>query len=422
MKIISSPCFVLASLLISTSSFADDKTQSGYEDASGLAGPQSVKAELHENDIDRESIYAFNTLQTTFKPYFDWKRSINEDHGLSFGLSAYFLYQQAGDASIDDNNAAAGIYRFQGSWKALTLDDGSTGTLNWRVENRSSLGGKEAPATLGGSIAAAQNPGFGYSENFKTDLSVLNWTQGFANNTVGIAIGRLAFDAYLDAFAFQTFSRGFINRAFILNPTMGTTGIGALGVVSKGYVTENIWLGAHIYDANAASGEFDMDTVNEGEYLKAVEFGWTPSHSRKKTDRIQLSYWQKDARELAGTDSGDGFVLSASWQLENTLLPFVRYGNSDGGAGVVATQTLATGLELAVRPDQHFTVGLAWSELNDKNYVNNVDDEWVLETSYKFQTSKNFSITPDIQYLQNPANLTNEDNTWVASIRAILTL
>lgn len=415
-------CAVVTATAMSLTAYAEDKTQSGYEEASGLAGPQSVKAELHNNDKDRESIYAFDTLQTTFNPYFDWKRSLKEDHGLSFGLSAHLLFQGAGETALDEDDAASAIYRFQGSWQAVTLSDGSTGTLNWRVENRSELGMENSPSSLGGSIAGAQNPGFGYSDNFDTDLSVLNWTQGFASNEAGIAIGRLAFDAYLDAFAFQTFSRGFINRAFILNPTMGTTGIGALGVVGKGYVSDNIWLGAHAYDANAASGEFDIDTINEGEYLTAMEFGWTPSHSRKGTDRIQLSYWHKDARELAGTSSGEGFVLSSSWQIAGSMLPFLRYGNSNGGAGVVATQSLASGLEVMVQPDQHFTIGLAWSELNDKSFGDNADDEWVLETSYKFQLSKNFSLTPDVQFLQNPANLEDKDSTWVAGLRGIITL
>jgi len=32
-----------------------------------------------------------------------------------------------------------------------------------------------------------------------------------------------------------------------------------------------------MHDANATSGKFDFDTVKEGEWLKAVEIGFTPS-------------------------------------------------------------------------------------------------------------------------------------------------
>ena len=45
--------------------------------------------------------------------------------------------------------------------------------------------------------------------------------------------GRLAFDAYLDAMPFQTPAGGFLNRGLILNPTLPTTGVGALGLVDQ---------------------------------------------------------------------------------------------------------------------------------------------------------------------------------------------
>jgi len=40
-----------------------------------------------------------------------------------------------------------------------------------------------------------------------------------------------------------------------------------LGVVAKGFVTDNILIGAQIYDANAVSGEFIM------QIKKKIQFG-----------------------------------------------------------------------------------------------------------------------------------------------------
>jgi len=51
------------------------------------------------------------------------------------------------------------------------------------------------------------------------DLSILNWTQLFNDETANFSVGRLAFDAYLDAFAFQTISRGFLIIDPANNPT-----------------------------------------------------------------------------------------------------------------------------------------------------------------------------------------------------------
>ena len=240
------------------------------------------------------------------QPYDAWKKKIKDDYGVSFGLSAYWLYQKANDSIGDDDDALGGIYRFQGSWVAFGRDTGHPGRLEWRIENRNEVGGYLSPAQLGGETGtAALNSGFGYSDNFSTDISVLNWTQVLFDKRAGFAVGRLAFDVYLDAFLFQTFSRGFLNRAFLVNPTIGTTGIGALGAVAKGFVTENVLIGAQIYDGNAASGEFDFDTFEEYEWLKAVEIAWTPAMARYKTDRIQFTYWDKDEREKAARLSMD---------------------------------------------------------------------------------------------------------------------
>ena len=192
----------------------------------------------------------------------------------------------------------------------------------------------------------ALNTGFGYSSSFQTDLAVLNWTQGFNDATTGVAAGRLAFDVYLDAMPFQTFSRGFHNRSFILNPTIATTGVGAIGVVAKGFVSDHIWLGGQIHDGNAASGDFDWDTVKEGEWLSAVEIGWTPGFEARKKQLVQFTYWHKDQRELAGVPGGSGWAVSSAWQINDKYFPFVRFGHSDGGAGVAAEDALSAGVEM----------------------------------------------------------------------------
>jgi len=404
------------------SSSNQDAYQSGYGEITELGGPDGVSEELKLNDKKREFIYQFNTAQRVFKPWFDWKRQVNDNHGLKLGFQAYFLYQGASE-SLGDDSAGGGIYRFQGSWTALGRGTGHEGRLEYRVENRSNLSSLIAPSGLGNEIgAAALNSGFGYSGSFTTDLTVLNWTQGFNDNTAGFAVGRLAFDVYLDAFAFQTFSRGFLNRAFVVNPTLATTGIGSLGAVARGFVSNHIWLGGQIYDGNAASGDFDFDTFREHEWLKAVEIGWAPSFSRRRTDKIQFTYWDKDERVAAGVSSGKGWAVSASWQLRDNLLGFFRLGHSNGGAGVAAENAASIGFELSTRADQAFSAGLGWAEPSEKTHGPGLKDEYIAEVSYKFQLSKNFSLLPDLQLLIDPALNPEENKVWVAGLRAIITL
>jgi len=317
---------------------AEDSTQSGYDQLQQFGGPEGVSQTLKRDDEKKESTFQFDGLQRGLKPWFDWKRRIQEENGVALGVQFYALYQDA-SSSLDgrDDDAFGNIFRFFGKWTVYEHENGNTGRIEWRVESRSNFGSFQAPGSLGSATGIATVvPGFAYSDDFDLDIPIVNWTQGFANGRAGYAVGRLAFDVYLDAFPFQTFSRGFLNRSFILNPTMPTTGVGAIGGVVKGFVTDRIWLGAQMHDANAASGDFDWDTVEEGEWLKAVEIGYAPSYEERNAKRVQFTYWEKDERTLAGVSKGTGWGVSAAYKLNDKYFPFVRFGHSDGGGGVVA--------------------------------------------------------------------------------------
>lgn len=396
-----------------------EEAVSGRGRPASIAGPEGVTQQLAKVG-KRDSM---RPIVSPLQPYFDWKERIGKDHGVSFGLSAHLLYQKASESLGEDDDALGGVYRFQGSWVALGRVTRHPGRLEWRVEGRSEIGDFLSPSQLGGEAgAAALNTGFGYSHNFSTDIPVLNWTQTFSDRRAGFAVGRLAFDVYLDAFMFQTFSKGFLNRSFVVNPTLGTTGIGALGAVAKGFVTDNILIGAQIYDGNAASGEFDFDTFEEHEWLTAAEIAWTPSTDRFRTDRVQFTYWHKDEREKAGVPKGSGWAVSASWKVADRLIPFTRFGHSDGGAGVAAESAASVGFEFKPKKNQAWTFGAGWAKPSKKASGEGPRDEYVVETSYTFQVTPNFSVMPDLQLLIDPANNPDKESVWVGGLRCILTL
>jgi len=399
-------------------------SQSGYEDIPEFGGPESVGTRLKENDAERESINEFDGIQRGLAPYFDWKRRVNEDHGVSFGTSLYLLFQKASDSLPgQDDDALGHIFRYQGTWTPFGHANGNTGRIAWRLESRSRIGGFQAPGSLGGAIGVRTlAPGFAYNENFELDIPVLSWVQHFAAGRAGFAVGRLAFDAYLDAFPFQTLSKGSINRSSILNPALPTTGLGAIGGVVKGFVTDSIWLGAQFHDANAANGNIDFDTVEEGEWIKAIEIGYTPFIGDQGKHRVQMTFWEKDARTLAGISKGSGWAFSAAYELNDTYFPFIRFGHSDGGGGVAAEEAFGAGVQITLRRDEIWTIGAGWAKPSVDTFGPGLGNESLLETSYQLQLSKNFSLTQNLQVIFNPANNPGESSIGVFGLRAILTL
>jgi hypothetical protein len=251
---------------------------SGYGDERpSFGGPSGVESELESLDEKRDSLYRIDLMTRSFTPWFDWKKDLKNETGIKLSASALFLHQYSSEESptTSQNHASGGIYRFQVSWSALSSDN-ALGKLTWRLEARKDIAGAPSPQQHGGEFMASLTPGFPYGNNFDVDLSVLSWSQNFERQRIGYSVGRLAFDAYLDAFVTQTPYGGFLNRSFVFNPTLATTGAGALGAVVKGMVSDQIWVGAQIYDGNANNGDFDLDTFKEHEWLTAAEVGWTP--------------------------------------------------------------------------------------------------------------------------------------------------
>ena len=401
-----------------TTESAVPTSQSSYDRIRQFGGADGVSGQLRKNAALRKDSYDSALLQEVWAPYFDWKQKLATNNGLVFGFSGWLLYQGASAVKPDtDDNAFGGIFRFQGLWKLFGRNGGNAGRIEWRLESRGNIGDNIAPATLGNNVGAiGLNTGHPYNEEFDLDIAVLNWTQGFFNNRAGFAVGRLAYDAYLDTMPFQTPSGGFLNRGLFINPTLPTTGVGALGLAAEGFVSNNIRIGAQIYDANAENGNWDYDTFQQSEFITAVEIGWSPTIARAKTDLVQFTYWTKD--EIDGTSqAGEGWVMSASWQFTKWM-PFLRYGNSNGKGNVTAKEYASTGFKIKSAFDQTISLGTAWSKPADES----LRDEYVIEASYIYQLSKNLSFTPDIQLVIDPANNPTEDQSWVLGIRALLTL
>ena len=89
----------------------------------------------------------------------------------------------------------------------------------------------------------------------------------------------------------------------------------------------------------------------------------------------------------------------------------------------IATQgAFSARLEITRRTNEIWSIGAGWATPSEKTHGPGLDDEFVIETSYKFQLARNLSLTPDIQLLFNPANNPAESRVWVVGLRMIVVL
>jgi porin len=82
-----------------------------------------------------------------------------------------------------------------------------------------------------------------------------------------------------------------------------------------------------------------------------------------------------------------------------------------------ATATIGLIRHIAERSDL-IGVGANWGEPAD----NSLRNQYTGELFYRFQLAQNLAITPSIQLLIDPALNPDEDEIWIGSVRARLTL
>jgi porin len=99
-------------------------------------------------------------------------------------------------------------------------------------------------------------------------------------------------------------------------------------------------------------------------------------------------------------------------------MPFLRAGWSDGEAPLLSSVVSGgIGYYMSERSDLA-GFGLSWGE----PAVEGLDAQWTAELFYRFQFAQNLAITPDVQWLINPASNPEADQIWLVGLRGRLTL
>ena len=314
------------------------------EDIEQFGGPKSVGGQLKEDLKDRD-------LPSL-------RERLMEEHGFSYSINYAALYQTA-NKSLGDDEAASGIFQLPISWTLTGRESGNTGTLVFNLESRDAFL-DVAPQDFGFVTGAASVPGTAFSDT-GLFLSNLYWSQTFKQGRQKLAIGRVALTDFLDAYGMFNPQTAFGNLSFLLSPTIASPAEG-LGAAYGAMMNDNWYVVGTFGDANAISTRSGFDSFDTGELFKSIEIGWTTAPDRIYFDNVHVTLWHTDERVNAGVSEGSGATFSFAWFLDDRLMPFVRLGASDGGAGALQEASAAVGLGW-YRPNRDlFGVGLAWGQ------------------------------------------------------------
>lgn len=67
-------------------------------------------------------------------------------------------------------------------------------------------------------------------------------------------------------------------------------------------------------------------------------------------------------------------------------------------------------------------MGVNWGEPNEDTFGPGLRDQYTAELFYRWQLSLQIAVTPDLQWLLNPALNPEEDHIWILGLRARLAI
>ncbi|CAH7089648.1 Porin [Vibrio chagasii] len=389
---------------------------SGVVYGANFEGPDSVENTIAEQKAQKKS----------------WRESLAED-GFTFGADYFALGLTSGDGAGGDSvNASSGVARLYGSWHLLGKDTQNSGSLVWKVEHRHAYGDTAPKDYSFGPLGYVGAIGPAYSDQgFR--VTDLNWKQKINDGKGTIVVGWQDVTNYADVYALASPWSGFTNLVF-------STGSGAMGLPDDGVLAlsaghmlgENFYVVGGIADANGKSDEifdgFDTAFGSDASYFTTLELGWTASQEQIYTDNFHVTFWDfgDDTRHSNSLSAEGGSGVNFSWSqfTSDQVMPFVRGGLSEGDVALY-DKSISVGMGYfgLGKPTNNLGVALNWAEVNgdsfaaDAKAISGSTEQWTAEVYYNMQFGDHFQVTPDIQYIKDPA-FSNESSAWVFGIRA----
>ncbi len=392
----------------------------GLAQASNFGGPGAVGNTI-EDDRTQSGEFGKKLLQS----WYEWKDSLQENRGISLSVDYTPLFLRSSqNGNSGENTASSGMLRFFGSWDLVGLGSKNTGSLVWKVEHRHKYAdiSPQAFAFDQGFVGLIEPPFSDQGERWTN----LHWRQRLNDGKATILAGMLDVTDFVNVYALASPWTGFFNFVFSTgSATIFIPNDAAMGAAGGAMLSENIFIIGSLVNAYTDSTK-PFDTVDnffsDNEYFSSIELGWTKSQGRIYLDNAHLTLWHVDESDPAGTPGGWGAAFNYSMFFNDKYLPFIRGGYADdGGTLLQKSLSLGFGYNTFGGRDQ---LGMAfnWGEPNENSFGTGLKDQKVYEVYYRYQITQQLAITPDIQFILDPALNPTHDELWVLGLRLRLAL
>lgn len=405
-----------------------DSTESNYQNQDAMGGPKSIGAQLKVDNQKKESF--FRVPLRVFKPWYDWKKGMQERTGLQLGINYTSVFMKASsliDESTGEKTTGSGVLDIQLGWNLVGRKSGKNkGTLFTKLNSRHAYGNFTTPMFHGIFESGYYGlPATGYND-YSFRMLELNWQQSLVNDRLTIIAGKVDPTNYFDFHGLIVPWTSFMGYGSSVSGTVNWPDMG-LGALVAFKFTESIYAIGGLTDVRGdvyRDGEFLYVGENffEGNFFKAFEVGYVPTMPERYFKKISLVYWHTDEYTSISNSiipSGQGLAFSSHWFFKEKFAPYVRFGFSNGnGENAFYKKDLQIGHGIIFRSHDLLGTSISIAETN----IPDMKNQSTFEIYYRIHITAHLAITPDFQWIINPTLNPNTNSLTYLGIRARATL
>ncbi|MEC7839381.1 MAG: carbohydrate porin [Chlamydiota bacterium] len=368
---------------------------------------KGVSQILEFAESEKQGILQWNPLDPLKKRWDNLNQFLQKKYRLELGTAYTTLYQKASEG-ITHDEAAGGDFDLFGI--CIVASDLK---LGFATEIRSRYT-EIPPNLLGPAIGSLWKTTSTFS-NYSYKLIRLWIDYQLIRDRLRFIAGKIDLTDYVYLYRFSSPNFNFIGQGMTSGLTIPIPSNG-LTFLAEYKPTKDTAVIAQVADANGDKRTLSFDTFfNKHEYFSSIEFMYTPNLPSWGKGNYNLVFWYIDPRKDFLTRSSYGIAFTLEQECTEGIVPFLRYGYTNGKATTVQ-QFVTTGIGFLApfsRKDDEYGIGYTWGHPSNGT----LREQFSIETYYRLQLTHHIQITPDIQIYINPSNNPGENVIGVFSIR-----
>jgi hypothetical protein len=389
--------------------------------------PANLLEQGEQRRKQRDALIDYTLFDRTRTAFQRGTEALYDATSLKLGIISDNLFQTISDGFPDtDRTGVSSILAIIGTWELVKKGTPSQGQLFAHVEGRWDYG-TTPPSTLGdvslGTLIRTADPFNSYSPTFL--LRNGYWQQG--SQTAGwiYRLGKITPDQTLGtSFHLNPFSTFLPSGSVGMNAPLPDSGLGTIGIK---YFDDRAYILGLISDANG--DRYNWGDISEGDFFKAIEFGYKIRPMTDKAGYSKLTFTHTDGTadgqpknvQLGPPGWSVAVKIEQELSVDGRWIGILKYGRTFDASGLY--KHLASGHLLLYDPKISLVskiandvvgAGLVWAD----SWLPNTQEETAVEVFYRLPLFYQLDLTLSYQSFFNPARNPDVDQASVFGIRA----